>query len=65
MSGSMTAAEQRPREQLSSSMSADNGLLLWHDGRDYVLAVLTQGGPTEQAGIDAIEHISAQVYERL
>ncbi|HUD38575.1 MAG TPA: serine hydrolase [Streptosporangiaceae bacterium] len=35
------------------------------NGRDYVLAVLTQGGPTEQAGIDAIEHISAQVYERL
>jgi hypothetical protein len=35
------------------------------NGRDYVLAVLTQGGATEQVGIDAIQHISAQVYARL
>jgi beta-lactamase class A len=34
-------------------------------GRNYVLAVLTQGAPNQMAGEVAIEHISAQVYERL
>jgi hypothetical protein len=34
-------------------------------GRDYVLAVLSNGNPTEQPGIDTIEHISAVVYHEL
>jgi len=34
-------------------------------GRDYVLAVLSGGNPTEQTGIDTIEHISSQVYSEL
>jgi hypothetical protein len=34
------------------------------NGRDYVLAVLTRGAPNQMAGEVAIEHISAQVYER-
>jgi hypothetical protein len=35
------------------------------NGRDYVLAVLTNGSATEQTGIDTIEHISATVYGAL
>jgi beta-lactamase class A len=35
------------------------------NGRDYVLAVLTKGNASEQAGIDAIEHISDAVYATL
>jgi len=34
-------------------------------GRNYVLAVLTNGNASEQAGIATIEHISAQVYSKL
>jgi hypothetical protein len=34
-------------------------------GRDYVLAVLTNGNVSEQAGIDTIGHISAVVYSQL
>jgi hypothetical protein len=35
------------------------------NGRDYVLAVLTNGNVSEQAGIDTISHISAVVYTLL
>jgi Beta-lactamase enzyme family len=35
------------------------------DGRNYVLAVLTRGNVSEQAGIDTISHISAVVYAQL
>lgn len=35
------------------------------NGRDYVLAVLTRGSASEQAGIDTISHISATVYNTL
>ena len=35
------------------------------NGRDYVLAVLTNGNVSEQAGIDTISHISAVVYSQL
>jgi hypothetical protein len=35
------------------------------NGRDYVLAVLTNGNASEQAGIDTISHISAHVYSLL
>ena len=35
------------------------------NGRDYVLAVLTDGSATEQTGIDTIEHISALIYSEL
>jgi Beta-lactamase enzyme family len=35
------------------------------DGRDYVLAVLTTGNASEQAGIDTISHISEIVYRTL
>lgn len=34
-------------------------------GRDYVLAVLSNQNPTEQAGIDTIEHISSVIYSEL
>ena len=35
------------------------------NGRDYVLAVLTNGNASEQAGIDTISHISDTVYSTL
>ncbi len=35
------------------------------NGRDYVLAVLTNDNSSEQAGIDTIGHISAAVYAQL
>jgi hypothetical protein len=34
-------------------------------GRDYVLAVLTNGNVSERVGIDTISHISAVVYSQL
>ena len=34
-------------------------------GRDYLMAVLTTGNPTEQYGIDTINQLSAQVWQRL
>ena len=34
-------------------------------GRNYVLAVLSNGNPSEQAGIDTIEHVSSVVYRAL
>jgi beta-lactamase class A len=33
------------------------------DGRDYLLAVLTTGNPSEQAGIDLIDNLSAIVWQ--
>lgn len=35
------------------------------NGRNYVLAVLTNGSSTEQAGIDTIDHISSVIYSAL
>jgi beta-lactamase class A len=35
------------------------------DGRDYLMAVLTTGDPTEQYGIDTINQLSAMVWGRL
>lgn len=35
------------------------------NGRDYVLAVLSNGSSTEQTGIDTIEHISSVIYSEL
>jgi len=34
-------------------------------GRNYVLAVLTKGSPSQQIGIDTIEHISSVIYREL
>ena len=34
-------------------------------GRDYLMAVLTTGNPTEQYGIDTINELAAQVWQRL
>jgi hypothetical protein len=34
-------------------------------GRNYVLAVLTDGSPSEQYGIDSIQEISASVFDSL
>jgi beta-lactamase class A len=34
-------------------------------GRDYLMAVLTTGNPSEQYGIDTINQLSAQVWRRL
>ena len=34
-------------------------------GRDYLLAVLTTGNPSEQYGIDTINQLSAQVWQHL
>lgn len=35
------------------------------NGRDYVLAVLTNGSPSEPTGIDTIDHISSVIYNEL
>jgi hypothetical protein len=35
------------------------------NGRDYVLAVLSDNNPTEQTGIDTIDHIAAVIYSQL
>jgi hypothetical protein len=35
------------------------------DGRDYILAVLTNANPTEEYGIDTIDEISTQVWNAL
>jgi Beta-lactamase enzyme family len=35
------------------------------DGRDYLVAVLSTGNPTEQYGIDTISHLSALVWSAL
>lgn len=35
------------------------------NGRDYVLAVLSNGNATERTGIDTIEHISSLIYSEL
>jgi hypothetical protein len=35
------------------------------DGRDYVLAVLTTGNPTEQYGIDTIDEVSSVLWNEL
>jgi beta-lactamase class A len=35
------------------------------NGRDYVLAVLTNGSPDEPTGIDTIDHISSVIYNEL
>jgi hypothetical protein len=35
------------------------------NGRDYVLAVLTNGSPDEPTGIDTIDHISSVIYSEL
>ncbi|MCY0874792.1 MAG: LysM peptidoglycan-binding domain-containing protein [Firmicutes bacterium] len=35
------------------------------DHRDYLIAVLTSGNPTETYGIDSIEHISKDIWEAL
>jgi hypothetical protein len=35
------------------------------DGRNYLIAVLTTGNPTEQSGIDAIERLSSVVWENM
>jgi beta-lactamase class A len=39
----------------------------WIDGagRDYILAVLTTGNPTEEYGIDTIDEVSSQVWNAL
>jgi len=34
-------------------------------GRDYLLAVLTTGNPTEQYGIDTIDRLAALVWQHL
>ena len=34
-------------------------------GRDYLMAVLTTGNPTEQYGIDTINELSAIVWGRM
>jgi hypothetical protein len=35
------------------------------NGRDYVIAVLTTGNPTEQYGIDTIDKLSAMIWDRM
>jgi Beta-lactamase enzyme family len=35
------------------------------DGRDYIMTVLTTRNPTEQYGIDTIDQLSAEVWDRL
>jgi hypothetical protein len=35
------------------------------DGRDYILAVLTMGNPTEQYGIETINNISTLLWNQL
>jgi beta-lactamase class A len=35
------------------------------DGRNYVMAVLSTGNPTEQYGIDTIDQLSAMVWDQL
>ena len=34
-------------------------------GRDYLMAVLTTGNPTEQYGIDTISQLAALVWKRM
>jgi hypothetical protein len=34
-------------------------------GRDYLMAVLSTGNPTEQYGIDTIDHLAAGVWDAL
>lgn len=34
-------------------------------GRDYLLAVLTTGNPTEQYGIDTIDRLAALVWQHM
>jgi len=35
------------------------------DGRNYLIAVLTTGNPTEQYGIDTIGQLSAMVWDQM
>jgi hypothetical protein len=35
------------------------------DGRNYILAILTDGNPTEQYGIDTISQFSTDVWDML
>jgi hypothetical protein len=35
------------------------------DGRDYLIAVLSTGNPTEQAGIDLIDKLSSTVWRNM
>jgi hypothetical protein len=34
-------------------------------GRDYLIAVLTTGNPTEQYGIDTIDQLAAMVWNAM
>jgi hypothetical protein len=35
------------------------------DGRNYLMAVLSTGNPTEQYGIDTLNHLGAMVWSAL
>jgi hypothetical protein len=35
------------------------------DGRDYLMAVLTTGNPSEQYGINTIDQLAATVWQRM
>jgi beta-lactamase class A len=49
----------------SSNWQVDSIGWIKGNGRDYVLAVLTNGNASEQAGIDTISHLSDTVYSKL
>jgi hypothetical protein len=49
----------------SSDWQVDSIGWVHGNGRDYVLAVLTKGNASEQAGIETISHISDDVYSTL
>jgi hypothetical protein len=38
---------------------------IWGSGRDYLMAVLTTGNPTEQYGIDTIDELGATVWDNM
>jgi hypothetical protein len=49
----------------NSDWQVDSIGWVYGHGRNYVLAVLSNGNPLEQTGIDTISYIASKIYAQL
>ena len=62
------AGHRRPEEWLAgadSDWQINSVGWLSGDGRNYLMAVLTTGNPTEQYGIGTIDQLAAMVWQHM